>query len=221
MVQFTNVEFAYPDHAFAMSIPGLSVDDGQHVAIIGPSGSGKSTLVNLIAGALVPQKGSITTCNTKLTGLDDAARRRFRLKHIGMVFQEFALLDYLNVRDNILLPYRLGALAMPADASERADKLAQSVGLDRHLKRHPQQLSFGERQRVAICRALVTAPSLVLADEPTGNLDAATTNEVMTILANCVKASNATLIMVTHNTELMDRFDRTIDVTQFEAAAQR
>ena len=125
------------------------------------------------------------------------------------------------MRDNILLPYRLGALAMPADANERADKLAQSVGLDRHLKRHPQQLSFGERQRVAICRALVTAPSLVLADEPTGNLDAATTNEVMTILANCVKASKATLIMVTHNTELMDRFDRMIDVTQFEAAVQR
>ncbi len=221
MVQFTDVEFTYPDRAFAVSIPELAVDDGQHVAIVGPSGSGKSTLVNLIAGALIPQKGSITTCDTKLTGLDDAARRRFRLKRIGMVFQEFSLLEYLNVRDNILLPFRLGALTMPSDANDRADQLAQSVGLDRHLTRYPRQLSFGERQRIAICRALITSPSIVLADEPTGNLDAATTNEVMAILTDRAKASKATLIMVTHNIELLNRFDRTIDVTQFATAAHQ
>jgi putative ABC transport system ATP-binding protein len=218
MIQFANVEFTYPDQAFTLSIHDLSIDDGEQVAIVGPSGSGKTTLVNLAAGTLVPQQGSIISCDTKLIGLDDAARRRFRLERIGMVFQEFALLDYLSVRDNILLPYRLGALKMSGDARVRAEELAQGVGVSRQLDRYPRQLSFGERQRVAICRALVTSPAIVIADEPTGNLDAATTKEVMTILADRVKQSAATLIMVTHNLELIDRFDRTIDVTQFAVA---
>ncbi|GJM23670.1 MAG: ABC transporter ATP-binding protein [Phycisphaerae bacterium] len=218
MIQFTNVEFTYPDQAFAMSIPELSIRNGEHVAVVGPSGSGKTTLLALVAGALTPQSGSVTCGERNLSQLDESARRRFRLEHVGMVFQEFALLEYLSVRDNVLLPYRLGALKVSEDSRDRAEELARSVGLDKHLDRYPQKLSFGERQRVAICRALVTSPSIVLADEPTGNLDDTTTDEVMTILINSVRQSSATLIMVTHNRRLLDRFDRTIDVTQFAVA---
>ncbi len=218
MIQFTNVEFTYPDHTFGLTIQNLSIIDGERVAIVGPSGSGKTTLVKLMSGALIQQRGTIISCDTKLTNLNDRALRQFRLKRIGFVFQEFALLDYLNVRDNILLPCRLGAEPMSPEARDRAEALARSVGLHRHLDRYPQKLSFGERQRVAICRAIVTSPSIVLADEPTGNLDGTTADEVISILDDCVQQSGATLIVVTHNLELTNRFDRTIDVSEFAAA---
>ncbi len=218
MIQFTNVEFTYPNHRFSLSVPDLTIEEGERVAVVGPSGSGKTTLVNLISGELTQQRGTIISCNTKLTDLRDDARRQFRLNRIGFVFQEFALLEYLTVRDNILLPFRLGARELIQADCDRAEELAGSLGIDRHLDRYPRELSFGERQRIAICRAIVTPPSIVLADEPTGNLDGETANEVISILVENVKRSGATLIVVTHNLQLTSRFDRTIDVGAFVAA---
>lgn len=216
MIHFSDVHFSYGDQTFGLTVGDLRVDAGERVAIVGPSGSGKTTLVNLASGVLVPQSGSITTNALQLTACDESRRRRFRLCNIGFVFQEFALLDYLSVRDNIRLPFLLGADShAPTARDEQVAQLADSVGLGRFLDRYPRHLSFGERQRVAICRALIASPKIVVADEPTGNLDPTRSTEVLQILNDHVKQSGATLLMVTHNMGLLDQFDRTIDVTDF------
>ena len=137
--------------------------------MVGPSGSGKTTLLNLIAGILTPEAGRIDVAGTEVSGLSDAERRRFRASRIGFVFQDFALLDYLSVRQNIYYPYRITpALVLDEAARDRAERLATACGIGDKLDRHPSALSQGEQQRVAICRALVTQPKLILSDEATG-----------------------------------------------------
>ncbi|NOX58736.1 MAG: ABC transporter ATP-binding protein [Planctomycetes bacterium] len=218
MIRFSNVRFQYADQTFGLTIPDLELNQGERVAIVGPSGSGKTTLVYLATGVLRPESGSITVKGSAISSADESTRRQFRIQNIGFVFQEFALLEYLTVRDNILLAYRIGAKATDTEGA-RANELAESVGLKARLDRYPRHLSFGERQRVAICRAMATSPPIIVADEPTGNLDAARSADVVRILSDHVKASNATLVMVTHDATVIGGFDRTIDVTQFAATA--
>jgi putative ABC transport system ATP-binding protein len=219
MIALTDVEFAYPRSPFRLHIPTLSVPAGAHVALIGPSGAGKTTLSYLVAGILRPQHGSVQVDGVTLSGLSDAARRDFRIARIGFVFQEFELLEYLNVRDNILLPYRINrTLALTPEVRARADTLAASLGLGDKLRRLPQRLSQGERQRVAICRALVTQPRLLIADEPTGNLDPATARSILELLLAEARARDATLWMVTHNHDLLDRFDTVHDIGTYATA---
>ncbi len=149
--------------------------------------------------------------NTEISTLGESARRAFRIQRIGLVFQEFELLEYLSVRDNILLPYRINrSLKLTAEAKAEADRLAAETGLTSLLSRRPKQLSHGERQRVAICRALVHRPKLVLADEPTGSLDPTTKQGILDLLLQHTRATGATLLMVTHDHSLIDRFDRTV-----------
>jgi putative ABC transport system ATP-binding protein len=199
-----------------LRVPELTIERGSTVAMVGPSGCGKTTLLNLVAGITSPGGGVITTNDVEVTALTDQARRDFRIRNIGLVFQEFELLEYLNVLDNILLPYRINsALELASDVRDRAQRLAQDVGIADKLDRHPDKLSQGEKQRVAVCRALLTEPVLLLADEPTGNLDPGNKGRVLDILFDYAERSGATLVTVTHDLDLVDRFSRVVDFRQF------
>ena len=201
-------------------MPEFSLEDGECVAIVGPSGSGKTTLLNLIAGILTPETGKIDVSGTEVSALSDAARRRFRASQIGFVFQDFALLDYLPVRQNILYPYRITpALTLDTAARERAEALANACGIGDKLDRHPSALSQGEQQRVAICRALVTQPKLILSDEATGNLDPSSKARILDLLFEQASEAGASVLAVTHDHELLPRFERVLDFAQFREGA--
>ncbi|MFC4993884.1 ABC transporter ATP-binding protein [Rubritalea tangerina] len=212
MVEVEKLRFSYPEGGYCLDIPELKLEGGRATAIVGPSGCGKTTLLHLIAGIKRPGHGRILVMNKELCSLSEADVRAFRVQNIGLIFQEFELLDYLNVLDNILLPYRISrALKLDGGVKQRAGALVDEVGLGDKLKRPVRQLSQGERQRVAICRALLAKPSLILADEPTGNLDVENTDKVLEILFKYVEESGATLVSVTHERHLLDRFDRCVD----------
>jgi len=216
MISITDLRFRYSEGDFALKVPQLEVAAGERVAVIGPSGSGKTTLLNLIAGIRLPQQGRILTAQTEVNALSETERRNFRIQMVGLVFQEFELLEYLTVLDNVLLPYRInGALELTSEVRVRARVLAEEVGLSDKLKRYVDQLSQGERQRVAICRALLSNPKLILADEPTGNLDPANKDRVLDILFDYAEKQGATLITVTHDHDLLPRFERVIDFKDF------
>ena len=216
MISINNLEFHYDEGDFELSIPELTVPQSEKTAVIGPSGSGKTTLLNLVAGIFLPQEGMVTVDALTVSKLNDSERRNFRIKNIGFVFQDFELLDYLNVLDNILHPYRItGALTLGIDVRTRAVQLAEDMGIGGKLKRHPNDLSQGEKQRAAICRSLLPSPKLVLADEATGNLDPANKTRILDLLFRSVEEHGATLLAVTHDHELLSRFDRVIDFQEF------
>ena len=222
MITVERVTFAYPRDGFRLTVPALHVDAGEKVALIGPSGSGKTTLLNLISGIAIPQEGSIWAASTEVSALDDARRREFRIRNVGFVFQDFELLDYLNVLDNILHPYRISsALRMGAQVHERARELAEKLGLGDKLERYAGELSQGEKQRVAICRALLTGPRLLLADEATGNLDPRNKRLILDLLFDSVDAQGATLVAVTHDHDLLPCFDRVLDFADFLSGSQQ
>ena len=208
------LDFRHPGGEFRLAVDALHVARGERVVLVGPSGSGKTTLLHLIAGILeAPPGASIVVDGVDLAGADPALRRRHRLGRIGLVFQEFELLDYLTVAENVALPLRLGVGAAgpgAGPAGERVAALAAATGISHRLGARPDRLSQGERQRTAICRALVTEPAVVLADEPTGNLDPANAAAVLDLLLEQVAVRDATLVMVTHDHTLLDRFDRVV-----------
>jgi putative ABC transport system ATP-binding protein len=213
MISISNLRFRYPEGEFELNVPRLEVAAGESVAVIGPSGSGKTTLLHLMAGIQLPQLGKVRTDDIDITDLDDGARRDFRIRRIGLVFQEFELLEYLTVLDNILLPYRInGSLNLNQEVRQRAASIADKVGIAEKLNRLSTKLSHGEKQRVAVCRALIAEPVLLLADEPTGNLDPTNTQKVLDILLDAADATGATLVTVTHDHDLLPRFDRSLNV---------
>ncbi len=214
MISVSDLRFCYPGGEFELNIPDLRVAQGEKLAVIGPSGSGKTTLLHLMAGIRLPQTGTVITDGIEVTNLDDGARRDFRIRRIGMVFQEFELLEYLTVLDNILLPYRINrSLKLDEAVRRRAADLAGQVGIGDKIHRLSTRLSHGEKQRVAVCRALIAEPVLLLADEPTGNLDPNNTQRVLDILLDAAESTGATLVTVTHDHDLLPKFDRKIDVT--------
>ena len=222
MVELENIDFAYAAGRFRLRVPALSVAPGERLAVVGPSGTGKTTLLNLVAGILRPGSGTIRVAGTDLGSLSEDGLRRFRAGTIGFVFQDFALLDYLTARENILYPYRITpALSLDAEVRARAEALASACGLADKLDRHPGALSQGEQQRVAICRALVTRPKLVISDEATGNLDPENKTLILDLLFEQARAAEASVLAVTHDHALLPRFDRIIDFATFrtEAAA--
>jgi putative ABC transport system ATP-binding protein len=212
LITVHNISFTYPDSTFRLEIESLSIDRGQKAALIGSSGIGKTTLLNLTAGILLPQTGKIEVDGSVVNHLDDAARRAYRIREIGFVFQDFRLLEYLDVLDNILLPYRINrALTMSGEIREKARSVASDLGIQDKLNKQPARLSHGERQRVAICRALLTEPKILLADEPTGNLDPANKAHILEKLFDYVDSRGATLVTVTHDHALLGGFNRVID----------
>ncbi len=216
MTELKDLEFSYAEGGFGLRVQSLCVSEGQRVCWIGPSGSGKTTLLHLVAGIFSPVSGLVKSCGVELTALEEAARRDFRIAKVGLVFQDFALLDYLSVLDNILLPYRISnALKLEPQVWARARQLASAVGLGDMLSRRPRQLSQGECQRVAVCRAIVAGPTLLLADEPTANLDADNAARVLDLLEDYAIEHGATLIVASHDREVIARFDDTTDVSEF------
>ena len=216
MIRVDSLEFYYREGEFCLSVPELTVEKTEKVAVIGSSGSGKTTLLNLIAGIVTPIKGTVSVDDLKVSELTDAGRRDFRITSLGFVFQDFELLDYLNVMDNILHPYRItGALTLDKAVRERAGILAQQMGIGDKLKRPANDLSQGEKQRAAICRALLPQPKLLLADEATGNLDPDNKTRILELLSQSVADHDATLLAVTHDHDLLKRFDRVIDFKDF------
>lgn len=214
MIRLENISFSYPKGSFSLEFPSLQVEAGTHAALIGPSGSGKSTLLNLLSGILLPEKGTVHIYKEQINSKAEAARRAFRLQEIGMIFQSFALLQYLNVENNIMLPLILSGQTITKELKGRCRELLKSVGLEGMESRHPAQLSQGEQQRVAICRALINKPKIILADEPTGNLDHDNATSVLDLMLEQVRISGATLIMSTHDRSLFDKFDRVIDINE-------
>lgn len=212
-IQIDNLAFRYEGDRFELAIDELAINAREATAIIGPSGSGKTTLLRLIAGVLQPGQGSVRVLDETVSGMTDKQARAFRIQNIGLVFQEFELVDYLDASDNILLPFRVsGELSLDGDVRNRVDQLAEATGITHLLKDRPAKLSQGERQRVAICRALITRPRLVLADEPTGSLDPDNQKRIVELLRDTVKQVGAGLIMVTHDHDLLDNFGRVIDL---------
>ncbi|WP_375259554.1 ABC transporter ATP-binding protein [Citreimonas sp.] len=220
MIDIADLDFAYPRGGFRLDVPHLAIERGARVAIVGPSGTGKTTLLNLVAGLQVAARGHVTVDGHDLSTLGDAQRRAFRARRIGFVFQNFALMDYLSARENILYPYRIApGLVLDDAVRDRAEALATACGIADRLHRHPGALSQGEQQRVAICRALITRPGLILADEATGNLDPDTKTLILDLLFDRAAEAGATVLAVTHDHALLPRFDRVIDFAELRRAA--
>ena len=190
----------------------LELSPGDYIAIMGESGVGKSTLLNLIAGLDTPDRGSIKLGGIELTALDDDALTALRRERFGFVFQAFHVLPYLSVARNVALPLSLLGVDA-AESDERVASVLTGVGLDGRGESMPRELSGGELQRVAIARALVHGPQLVLADEPTGNLDTETANQVLRLLREQVKSKGAAGILVTHSHAAARTCDRILQLT--------
>ena len=180
----------------------LTVYEGQAISIVGPSGSGKTTLLAILAGLDLPSTGSVWFSDEEITSLDEDARAQIRGEKVGFVFQSFHLLPRLSAVDNVMLPLEIKG---DKQAREKALKALTRVGLNKRASHLPNQLSGGEKQRVAIARAFVTRPAILFADEPTGNLDKASSQSVGELLFSINQESDTTLILVTHNTALSER----------------
>lgn len=177
----------------------LNVGEGCFEALMGPSGSGKSTFLHIASGLLAADSGSVAIGGTEITALSDSAAAKFRRRHVGVVFQDFNLLPGKTVRENILLPLRLDGAARGAEPVERLARLAVSLGIYGALEKRPDELSGGERQRAAIARALVANPDIVLADEPTGNLDMDNSRTICTLLREMNELEQTAMLVVTHD----------------------
>lgn len=187
----------------------LSIVRGETVAIVGPSGAGKSTLLALLAGLDEPSRGQVWLNGEELTALDEDGRAELRAQHVGFVFQSFHLIPSLTAIENVMLPLEL---ARSRDAGSMARDVMKKVGLEQRVLHYPRQLSGGEKQRVAIARAFVTRPSLLFADEPTGNLDTRTGANIIELLFELNREAGTTLMLVTHDTALASRCDRVINI---------
>ena len=187
----------------------LAIARGESVALVGPSGAGKTTLLALLAGLDRPTRGKVWLCGTELTALNEDGRAALRARRVGFVFQSFHLLQSLTALENVMLPLEL---AGEAKAAAMARETLANIGLGARLGHYPRQLSGGEQQRVAIARAFVTRPEVLFADEPTGNLDTATGERIGQLLFDLNAEARTTLVLVTHQRELAERCDRTIQL---------
>lgn len=197
----------------ALNSVNLSIEKGEFVAIIGPSGSGKSTMLHLIGGLERPTNGTVKIEDQDIYMLSENKLAQYRRKKIGFIFQKYNLIPVLTVRENIEMPLMLDKADID---KEYIDDLIDFLGLTDRKNHLPNQLSGGQQQRVAIARALVAKPAIILADEPTGNLDTKTTIEVMNLLKESIKKYSQTLIMITHNNEVAKNADRIISIVDGE-----
>jgi putative ABC transport system ATP-binding protein len=213
----SNLRFAYSAEGFRVHVPQLELAAGKALALAGPSGAGKSTLLRLLTGLLTPTAGKVSLGTAQMDTMTHEARRAFRLQHIGLVFQDFALLDYLTVTENILLPHQFRGTADAAVRTKMLD-LTQRLHIDRYLDQRVSHLSQGERQRVAVARALVHEPQFVFADEPTASLDPARGRIVVDMLLEDARKRGACLVMVTHDPNLLPLFDQTVRMEDLATA---
>lgn len=216
MIQLENVSkhFVKGDRTVkALNDVSIEVPRGKLAVLRGPSGSGKTTLINVAAGLTSPTSGRITVAGHRMSGLSSRDRAAMRARHIAVVFQMFHLVPYLSTLENILLP----TLALPnPQGLKRANELMVALGIEQRATHFPSELSAGERQRCALARALFNSPDVILADEPTGNLDPRTSRTIVQILLDQAAARGTTVLMVTHDHSLLDRFDRVIDMEDLQ-----
>ncbi len=203
----------------ALADVSLLIGRGERVAVMGPSGSGKSTLLNLVCGLDEPTSGAILIDGINLAELNDDARTRLRREKIGMIFQTFNLLPTLTACENVALPLRLQGIGK-GQAERRATAMLERVGLADRLAHRPDQLSGGERQRIAIARALIFDPPVLLADEPTGNLDSQTGDEILRLLDRLHDELNTTILLVTHNEDAALFCDRILRLRDGEVVRE-
>lgn len=192
-----------------LSSVSLTINEAESIAIVGASGSGKSTLLGLLAGLDTPSNGSVTLQGTELTALDEDGRADVRNKLVGFVFQSFQLMPRLTALENVMLPLELRG---DKGAEQTATALLKRVGLEQRLHHTPMKLSGGEQQRVALARAFVTEPAILFADEPTGNLDSKTGEQIIDLLFELNQEKNTTLVLVTHDTALAARCKHTVNI---------
>ncbi|TSA52281.1 MAG: ABC transporter ATP-binding protein [Nitrosomonadaceae bacterium] len=220
VIDIQNLIFQWPGRqGFRLSIPQFQVERGERVFLQGASGSGKSTLLSLLGGVMVPQQGQLHVLDTDLTALTSSTRDRFRVDHVGLLFQQFNLVPYLSVRENVLLPCRFSqrrrerALESADSLEQSADRLLSQLGLDLTLARQPvTALSVGQQQRVAAARALMGHPELIIADEPTSALDADRQAEFLDVLLGRCNDEDVTLIFVSHDQRLAHHFNRSVNL---------
>lgn len=220
MIHLRDVEKSYTRGAetvLACSVSALDIAAGEQVALVGRSGSGKTTLLHMLAGILRPDRGTIEIVGKRLETLGEAARDRHRGAHIGMVYQTFNLLQPFTALENVLLGALFGRGA-GGEARVRAEALLQQVGLADRMHHRPRELSVGQVQRVAICRALVNDPELILMDEPLGNQDRATGGQVLDLLLQIATHGKKTVVMVTHDPQSAARMQRTVDLQELRPA---
>ena len=214
VIEFRHLSKSYweadQEHVVLNDVNG-KVYEGEFVVLFGKSGCGKSTLLNLISGIDAPSLGDILVGGQSLTGMSEDERTLFRRRHIGFVFQSFNLIPTLTVRDNLLLPLELTGRLDNGDRTDMEDML-EELGMAQRMDFYPDKLSTGEQQRVAIARALIHKPAIILADEPTGNLDHDTGQEVLNLLDRLVRRAGRTMIMVTHSREVIGLADRLMTI---------
>lgn len=198
-----------------LDVPELKIESGAQVCLVGGSGTGKTTLLNVLAGIVAPSEGAVRHGETDLAKLSEASRDRFRALHIGYVFQSFNLLQGLSALENVALAGTFGALT-PGAARRRGEELLKRVDLGHRLHALPGTLSVGEQQRVGIARALINKPQVVLADEPTANLDEKRADEVLALLAEVAQEEGSTLVLVTHEPRVMNAFDDVRDLRELQ-----
>lgn len=199
------------DSVVACDVAELSVARGEQLALVGESGLGKSTVLNIIAGLLLPDQGSVRVQDVEITDLSEHDRDRFRAEHIGMVFQTFNLLQPFSALENVMLGAVFGK-GHREDLRDHSQKLLARVGLGNRLDHRPNELSVGQAQRVAICRALVNEPQVILADEPLGNQDKTTGREVLRLLLEMAKEGERTVVMVTHDPDSAAQMERVVEL---------
>jgi putative ABC transport system ATP-binding protein len=187
----------------------LSISEGEFIGLVGPSGSGKSTLLNLVAGIDRPSAGKVSVAGSDITMMAESALAAFRGRHIGIVFQFFQLIPTLSVLENVVLAMDLVGAIPSADRRQRALSLLEDVGVESHAHKLPSELSGGEQQRVAIARALANDPPILVADEPTGNLDSANSRIIEGIFSDCARKGR-TVVLATHETGRLDQFGRVL-----------
>ena len=221
MVSIKNVEMIYDDNGTkieALKLKKLEIKNGEKVAFIGSSGCGKTTLFNMISGMITPTKGSVVVEDVDLTTLREVERDLFRANHIGYIFQDFNLFPEFTVLQNVVLPMSFSKRYSKSDMEKEAIGMLERVGLKDKVNQKVKTLSGGEKQRVAIARSIVNKPNIILADEPTGNLDYKNGQKIMDLIIQIAKEEKATLLVITHNNAQLEMFDRSVNIEELNEA---
>lgn len=219
MLELNQVRKEYCDSSrkvTAVAVDSLVIEAGEQIALVGPSGSGKTTLLHLISGLLTPTSGEIIFDDLVVAAMPEAWRDAWRAKTIGYVFQKLNLLNSLSILDNLLIAMSFAQVIPQKEQRQRAKQLLAQVGLDNRLHSRPQQLSMGEQQRVAVARAVVNRPRIILADEPTASLDQENGLRALALLCQLAEEANSILLVSTHDAQIMKRFKRVFPLTQPE-----
>ena len=223
-IEIDNLTFSYNSrkkhNQEVINIPKLTLEKGQSLFLYGPSGHGKSTLLNIIAGVLSPTSGNILIDNENVTSLSSSKKDLWRGDHLGYVFQNFNLISYLNILENIMLPTKFSRIRKSKSDLKRAMELIERMNLKDFLHQSVNDLSIGQQQRVALCRALIGDPKLLLADEPTSSLDEKNTGELMNLLKEEKERTGLTMIFVSHDLRLKPYFDRELSLAEINIATR-